>query len=60
MRLDRMLEGGSDPILLERFPSDMKPAQIVEITLSGVIYRLLNIEGLALTLPRKQKKQREK
>lgn len=55
MRLDRMLEGGSDHILLERFPSDMKPAQIVEITLSGVIYRLLNIEGLALTLPRKQK-----
>lgn len=33
----------------------MKPAQIVEFTLSGVKSRLLNIEGLALTFPRKQK-----
>lgn len=55
MRLDRMLEGGNDQILLERFPSDMKPAQIVEVTLSGVVSKMLNAEGLALVLPKKQK-----
>ncbi len=55
MRIDRMLEGGNDQILLHRFPSDMQPAQIVELTISGVISKLLNAEGLALTLPKKQK-----
>jgi len=33
----------------------MQPAQIVELTISGVISKLLNAEGLALTLPKKQK-----
>lgn len=55
MRIDRMLEGGNDQLLLHSFPSDMQPAQIVEFTLSGVISQLFNAEGLALTPPKKQK-----
>lgn len=57
MRLEKMLEAAKDQVLFQRFPEDMPPAQILEITLSGVKSNMLDAEGLMLVLPKQQANQ---